>query len=72
MTFVYVSGRQCLDFAGTLKHRRSAREELLTEPDRLSEWAVQAGLLDADITVTEDKVKVQAFRARRRAVSAST
>lgn len=54
MKFVYVSGRQCLDFAGTLKHRRSAREELLTDPGRLSEWAVQAGLLDADIAVTED------------------
>ena len=36
MKFVYVSGRRCLDFAGTLKHRRTLREELLTEPDRLS------------------------------------
>jgi hypothetical protein len=39
-----VSGRRCLDFAGTLKYRRSAPEELLTDPDRLSEWAVQAGM----------------------------
>jgi predicted RNA-binding Zn ribbon-like protein len=54
MKFVYVSGRRCLDFAGTLKHRTSASEELLTEPDRLSAWAVQAGLVDAGIAATED------------------
>jgi predicted RNA-binding Zn ribbon-like protein len=54
MKFVYVSGRRCLDFAGTLKYRRSAREELLTEPDRLSAWAVQAGMVDVAIAVTED------------------
>ena len=30
------------------------REELLTEPDRLSAWAVQAGLVDAAVAVTED------------------
>ena len=54
MKFVYVSGRRCLDFAGTLRHRRSAREELLTDPDRLSKWAVQAGLVDAAIAVTQD------------------
>jgi predicted RNA-binding Zn ribbon-like protein len=54
MTFVFVSGRRCLDFAGTLRYRRSACEELLTEPDRLSEWAVQAGWADAAIAVTED------------------
>ena len=51
MKFVYVSGRPCLDFVGTLKRRRSTREELLTEPERLSAWAVQAGLVDAEITV---------------------
>src|SRR5262249_11964657 len=54
MKFKYVSGRRCLDFAGTLKYRRSAPEELLTDPDQLSEWAVQAGLVDAAIAVTED------------------
>jgi predicted RNA-binding Zn ribbon-like protein len=52
--FVYVSGRTCLDFAGTLKHRTSTREELLTQPELLSDWAVQAGLLDAAIDVTDD------------------
>jgi predicted RNA-binding Zn ribbon-like protein len=54
MKFVFVSGRRCLDFVGTLKHRRSAREELLTDPERLSAWAVQAGLVDAGLAVTAD------------------
>ncbi len=54
MKFVYVSGRHCLDFAGTMKHRRTSREELMTEPWCLSEWAIQAGLVDAEIAVTDD------------------
>ena len=54
MTFVYVGGRRCLNFVGTMKHRNSSREELLTESELLSEWAVQAGLVDTAIDVTED------------------
>jgi predicted RNA-binding Zn ribbon-like protein len=54
VTFVYVGGRQCLNFAGTMKHRNSSREELLTESKLLSDWAVQAGLVDTAIPVTED------------------
>jgi len=42
MKFKCVSGRRCLDFAGTLKYRDSAREEQLTNPQQLSDWAVQA------------------------------
>ncbi|ORA36819.1 hypothetical protein BST20_14410 [Mycobacterium branderi] len=52
--FVYLSGRACLDFAGTVKRRDSEREELLTEPKLLSDWAIQAGLVDAAIDVTDD------------------
>jgi predicted RNA-binding Zn ribbon-like protein len=52
--FVYLSGRGCLDFVGTMKHRDSAREELLTHPELLSDWAVQAGLLDKATAVTDD------------------
>jgi predicted RNA-binding Zn ribbon-like protein len=52
--FVYLSGRRCLDFVGTMKHRDSAREELLTYPELLSDWAVQAGLLDKATDVSED------------------
>ncbi|MDT5351753.1 MAG: hypothetical protein QOJ56_285 [Mycobacterium sp.] len=54
MTFVYLSGRRCLDFVGTVKHRASTREELLGNPQLLSDWAVQAGLLDAGIDITDD------------------
>jgi predicted RNA-binding Zn ribbon-like protein len=54
MRFVYVSGRTCLDFAGTLKWRRSSSEELLTRPHLLSDWALQAGLVDAAFDVTDD------------------
>jgi predicted RNA-binding Zn ribbon-like protein len=54
VTFVYVSGRRCLNFVGTVKHRHSSREELLTGPELLSDWAVQAELLDGAIDVTDD------------------
>ncbi|ORW95831.1 hypothetical protein AWB92_08420 [Mycobacterium sp. IEC1808] len=57
MKFVYVSGRRCLDFAGTLKYRGSARrEELLTDPQRVSDWAVGAGLVDTPLEMTDDEV----------------
>jgi predicted RNA-binding Zn ribbon-like protein len=54
VNFVYSGGRRCLDFAGTMKRRASTREELLTGPNALSDWAVEAGLLDAGIEVTGD------------------
>src|ERR1700722_13978843 len=51
---MYVSGRPCLDFSGTLKFRGSAEaDELLTAPRLLSDWATQAGLIDATIEVTQ-------------------
>ena len=37
-----------------MKHRNSAREELLTEPKLLSDWAVQGAVVDAAIDVTDD------------------
>ena len=56
VTFVYVGGRECLNFVGTRKWRRTpAPEELLTQPKLLSDWAVQAGLLDRGIEVAEDE-----------------
>jgi len=58
VTFVYVGGRESLDFAGTRKRRRTpAPEELLTQPKLLSDWAVQAGLLDCGIEVAEDDLE---------------
>ncbi|MBW0016986.1 MAG: ABATE domain-containing protein [Mycobacterium sp.] len=57
MTFKYVSGRRCLDFAGTLKYRGGSAEELLTTPQRLSDWALQAGVVDAVIEVGEHELE---------------
>ncbi len=37
-----------------MKRRHSSREELLTEPEVLSDWAVQAGLLDVAVDVSDD------------------
>jgi predicted RNA-binding Zn ribbon-like protein len=54
VTFVYSSGRRCLDFVGTLKHRQSSRVELLTVPELLSDWAVGAGLLDVAVDVSDE------------------
>ena len=58
VTFVFVGGRECLNFAGTRKRRRTpVPEELLTQPKLLSDWAVQAGLLDRGIKVAEDDLE---------------
>jgi predicted RNA-binding Zn ribbon-like protein len=59
MTFMYVSGRPCLDFSGTLRFRGGAQaDELLTDPSRLSDWAIQAGLVDTSIDVTENDLEM--------------
>jgi predicted RNA-binding Zn ribbon-like protein len=73
VTFIYVGGRQCLNFVGTMKHRHSSREELLTEPELLSDWAVQAGLLDAGLDVTDDDLAaaIELREAIYRTVTAS-
>jgi predicted RNA-binding Zn ribbon-like protein len=44
--FVFVSGRLCLDLAGTKLWRRSLRTELLSSPDDLRRWIGEAGLVD--------------------------
>jgi predicted RNA-binding Zn ribbon-like protein len=44
--FVFVSGRVCLDLAGTKLWRRSLRTELLASPDDLRRWVTEAGLVD--------------------------
>jgi len=48
VTFSYVSGRLCLDLAGTRKWRRRAEpEEQLDAPERLAAWALDTGRVDA-------------------------
>ncbi|XUL86277.1 CGNR zinc finger domain-containing protein [Streptomyces galilaeus] len=44
--FVFVSGRLCLDLAGTMLWRRSLRTELLGSSDDLRRWIGAAGLVD--------------------------
>jgi predicted RNA-binding Zn ribbon-like protein len=48
-----VSGNLALDFAGTVAHRNNAREDSLSSPPRLAEWAAAAGLVDSPPAVTE-------------------
>ncbi|GIH59692.1 CGNR zinc finger domain-containing protein [Microbispora siamensis] len=45
MDFVFVGGNLALDFAGTLKWRRTHPEELLRTPGDLARWSVEAGVL---------------------------
>lgn len=44
--FVFVSGRQCLDFAGTMLWRRTLRTDLLGGPDDVRRWSREAGVVD--------------------------
>ena len=51
MSFVFVSGNLALDFAGTLKWRRTRPEELLATPADLGRWAVAAGVTSEEPAV---------------------
>ncbi|MFE3774602.1 CGNR zinc finger domain-containing protein [Streptomyces sp. NPDC059122] len=44
---VFVCGNPALDFAATLRARRTARFEMFATPDRLDAWYVESGLVDA-------------------------
>ncbi|MFI9244695.1 CGNR zinc finger domain-containing protein [Streptomyces sp. NPDC053086] len=44
---VFVCGNPALDFAATLRARRTARFEMFPTPDRLNAWYVESGLVDA-------------------------
>ena len=45
--FTFVSGDVALDLAGTVMHRRTDRQDLLTAPADLAGWIAAAGLLTA-------------------------
>jgi predicted RNA-binding Zn ribbon-like protein len=53
MPFTFVSGNLALDFAGTVKHRDTAPEDLLSSPMVLREWVAAAGLADSPPVVSE-------------------
>lgn len=44
---VFVCGNPALDFAATLRARRTVRFEMFATPDRLNAWYVESGLVDA-------------------------
>lgn len=44
---VFVCGSPALDFAATLRARRSVRFETLATPDRLDAWYRESGIVDA-------------------------
>ncbi|GAA2868827.1 CGNR zinc finger domain-containing protein [Streptosporangium fragile] len=66
MSFVFVSGDLALDFAGTLKWRRSDPEELLATPGDLARWAVEAGVMTEEPPV--DAAGLRRLRTLREAV----
>jgi predicted RNA-binding Zn ribbon-like protein len=53
MPFTFVSGNLALDFAGTVKHRHTAPEDLLPSPVLLAEWLAAAGLVDSPPVLSE-------------------
>ncbi|MFH9012728.1 CGNR zinc finger domain-containing protein [Streptomyces sp. NPDC017943] len=44
---VFVCGNPALDFAATLRARRTVRFEMFATPDRLNAWYVESGVVDA-------------------------
>jgi predicted RNA-binding Zn ribbon-like protein len=47
LNHVFVCGNPALDFAATLRARRSLRFEMFVTPDRLDAWFVESGVVDA-------------------------
>ncbi|MFE4518389.1 CGNR zinc finger domain-containing protein [Kitasatospora sp. NPDC056783] len=63
---VFVCGHPALDFAATLRARRTARFEMFVTPERLNAWYLDCGLVDT-ITPGNEQDVVEA-RAVREAV----
>ncbi|MFI5976433.1 CGNR zinc finger domain-containing protein [Streptomyces sp. NPDC051452] len=60
---VFVCGNPALDFAATLRARRSARFEMFATPDRLTAWYLESGIVDA-VSPAEDADVEQAKTVR--------
>ena len=66
LNHVFVCGHPALDFAATLRARRSTRFEMFVTPDRLNAWYLESGLVD---TITPgDENDVRRATALREAV----
>jgi len=63
---VFVCGNPALDFAATLRARRTVRFEMFVTPDRLTAWYVESGLVDA--VSPGQEADVEQARAVREAV----
>ncbi|MEW2523762.1 ABATE domain-containing protein [Streptomyces sp. NPDC047071] len=54
---VFVCGQPALDFAATLRARRSARFEMFVTPERLNAWYLESGLVDTITPAHEEDVR---------------
>ncbi|MER6563455.1 CGNR zinc finger domain-containing protein [Streptomyces sp. NPDC001027] len=54
---VFVCGHPVLDFAATLRARRSTRFEMFATPERLDAWYLESGLVDVIPPADEDDVR---------------
>jgi predicted RNA-binding Zn ribbon-like protein len=61
--FTFWSGNLALDFAGTVGHRDTDRQELVGSPGLLADWVAAAGLLDEPPALDEHD-HAQAVRLR--------
>ncbi|MEU4172247.1 CGNR zinc finger domain-containing protein [Streptomyces sp. NPDC026665] len=53
----FVCGNPALDFAATLRARRTLRFEMFSTPDRLDAWFVESGLVDTVVPADDDDVE---------------
>ncbi|MFJ9060101.1 CGNR zinc finger domain-containing protein [Streptomyces sp. NPDC102409] len=54
---VFVCGNPALDFAATLRARRTRRFDMFANPDRLDAWYLESGVVDAITPGEESDVK---------------
>ncbi|MGW2282784.1 CGNR zinc finger domain-containing protein [Streptomyces sp. NPDC001770] len=54
---VFVCEHPALDFAATLRTRRSTRFEMFVTPERLNAWYLESGLVDTITPAGEDDVR---------------
>ncbi|MFJ6217205.1 CGNR zinc finger domain-containing protein [Streptomyces sp. NPDC092296] len=57
LNHVFVCGNPSLDFAATLRARRSTRFEMFATPDRLDAWYRESGIVDAVSPARPDDVE---------------
>ncbi|MQY10945.1 hypothetical protein SRB5_10590 [Streptomyces sp. RB5] len=63
LNHVFVCGHPALDFAATLRARRSTRFEMFVTPERLNAWYLESGLVDTIMPGDEADVR-EAIRVR--------